>query len=94
MDDNTVIAKITQAEMLAGYGRIDEAIAFLKGILWSRPDFVDVRVRLKDVYLRAAMYDKASEECIIIAGMYAALNDYAKARDYLIRAKLIQANQA
>ncbi len=93
-DDKTVIQNIAQAEMLVGYGKIEEAIACLKDILWERPDFIDVRVRLKDIYLRASLFDRAADECINIAGLYAALGNRERARDYIVRARLIVARTA
>ena len=91
MDDRMVIKKISAAEVKLGYGEIEEALATLKEILWCRPELLDVRIRLKDVYIRAGMLDKASEECINIAGLYAAVGDKARAKDYLMRARLIAA---
>ena len=75
------------AELLVGYGRVEQAIAMLKEILVHRPDYIDVRVKLKDIYLRSEMMEKASSECFEIARMYEARGDTARARDYTVRAE-------
>ncbi len=75
------------AELLVGYGRVEQAIAMLKEVLVHRPDYIDVRVKLKDIYLRSEMMEKASSECFEIARIYEARGDTARARDYTVRAE-------
>ena len=88
-DEASRIDNIMRAELLVGYGRIEEAIACLRENLKRRPDDIDVRLRLKDVYLRAGVIDRASDECLNIAGLYAARGDAARAKDFMVRAELI-----
>jgi protein TonB len=85
-DDGVVVQQLSMAELLVGYGRVEQAIAMLKEIINHRPDYVDVRVKLKDIYLRSEMMEKASRECFDIARIYEANGDTARARDYTIRA--------
>jgi hypothetical protein len=62
-------------------------VATLRGLLMRRPDHIEVRERLKDIYLRAEQTDRASEECVNIAAIFAARGETGRARDYLIRAQ-------
>jgi len=87
VDQAVIIDQIANAELLAGYGRLDDAVAMLRELLMRRPDHIEVRERLKDIYLREGQKDRASEECINIAGIFAARGETSRARDYLIRAQ-------
>src|ERR1044071_2912152 len=86
-DDGVVVQQLSMAELLVGYGRVEQAIAMLKEVLVHRPDYIDVRVKLKDIYLRSEMMEKASSECFEIARVYEARGDTARARDYTVRAE-------
>jgi tetratricopeptide (TPR) repeat protein len=87
LDQAVIIDQIANAELFAGYGQLDDAVATLRELLMQRPDHIEVRERLKDIYLRAEQTDRASEECINIAGIFAARGETGRARDYLIRAQ-------
>ena len=89
LDEAVIIDHIANAELLAGYGQLSAAVATLRELLMRRPDHVEVRERLKDIYLRAERTDRASEECINIAAILAARGEAGRARDYLIRAQLL-----
>lgn len=86
-DDGVVVQQLSMAELLVGYGKVEQAIAMLKEILVYRPDYIDVRVKLKDIYLRSEMMDEASSECFDIAHIYESRGDTARARDYTVRAE-------
>lgn len=86
-DDAVVVQQISMAEYLVGYGKVEQAIALLKNILDHRHDHIDVREKLKDIYLRSEMMQKASIECFEIASIYASRGDTARAKDYTIRAQ-------
>ena len=87
LDQAAIIDQIANAELLAGYGQLDEAVATLRELLMQRPDHIEVRERLKDIYLREEQTDRASEECVNIAAIFAARGETGRARDYLIRAQ-------
>jgi tetratricopeptide (TPR) repeat protein len=89
LDEKTIVAHISAAEILVAYGKIDEAVARLRDLLKQKPDDIEVRVKLKDVYLRGERIDRASEECLNIAGIYAARGDSLRAKDFMIRAELL-----
>ena len=72
------------------YGRVEEALAKLRELLKHKPDDVKIRNKLKDIYLRGELIERAAEECINIAGIYLAGGDSGRARDYLIRAELLE----
>jgi tetratricopeptide (TPR) repeat protein len=90
LEEKTIIAHISAAEMLVAYGKIDEAVAKLRVLLKQKPDDIEVRVKLKDVYLRGERIDRASEECLNIAAIYAARGDSLRAKDFIIRAELLE----
>jgi tetratricopeptide (TPR) repeat protein len=90
LEEKTIIAHISAAEMLVAYGRIDEAVLKLRALLKQKPDDIEVRVKLKDVYLRGERIDRASEECLNIAAIYAARGDSLRAKDFMIRAALLE----
>jgi tetratricopeptide (TPR) repeat protein len=87
LDQANIIDQIANAEVLAGYGELDAAVATLRSLLMQRPDHIEVRERLKDIYLRAEYTERASEECVNLAAIYAARGETGRARDYLIRAQ-------
>jgi tetratricopeptide (TPR) repeat protein len=90
LEEKTIIAHISAAEMLVAYGKIDEAVTKLRILLKQKPDDIEVRVKLKDVYLRGERIDRASEECLNIAAIYAARGDSLRAKDFIIRAELLE----
>jgi protein TonB len=85
-DDRMVIKSISKAELLAGYGDVEQAVTMLKDVLSHRPDSIDVHVKLKDIYLRNEMIVEAEGECVQIASLYDARGDSERARDFTIRA--------
>ena len=89
LSEGEIFERFTTAELLVGYGWADQAIALLKETLQHMPDNIEVRAKLKDIYLRSEMNDRASEECVNIAGIYAAQGKTSLAQDYVIRARLL-----
>jgi tetratricopeptide (TPR) repeat protein len=88
-DEDAIIEQIATAEFLVACGQIDRALAQLRERLHDRPDHIQIREKLKDIYLRSGMIDRASEECVNIAGIYAARGDNTRATDYVKRARLL-----
>jgi hypothetical protein len=76
------------AEYLVGCGQLDLAIRSLRDVLLEKPDHIQIREKLKDIYLRSEMMDRASEECVNIAAVYVARGDHSRAADYIARARL------
>jgi tetratricopeptide (TPR) repeat protein len=89
LDDDEVFDHLTRAELLVGYGQVDSGIALLRNALQRSPDNIEIRAKLKDIYLRSEMTDRASEECINIAGIYAGQGKTSLAQEYIIRARLL-----
>lgn len=81
-----VIQEISQAEILVAYGQVNQAIAKLTAVASKLPDNVDVRGKLKDIYLRNGMTAEGAAECRELERIHAALGDDARARDYAVRA--------
>jgi protein TonB len=86
-DDRMVIKHISKAELLAGYGDVEQAIALLKDVESRRPDSIDVHVKLKDIYLRNEMIEEAGQECLQIAKLYEARGDSERSMDFCLRAQ-------
>lgn len=88
-DEDAVVEQIARAELLVAYGQVDQAIALLRESLLDNPDHIQIRAKLKDIYLRSEMIDRASEECVNIAAIYAARGETDRAGDYAFRARLL-----
>ncbi|HEU4387014.1 MAG TPA: tetratricopeptide repeat protein [Blastocatellia bacterium] len=88
-DDAFVIRQISEAEILAGHGQIDHAVYMLTEILKHTPDNVQVHTKLKDIFLRAGMNDKAASECIELARIYETRGESSRASDLLTEARQI-----
>ena len=71
-EEETLIGKISKAEILFGFGSFDEAIAILDNLVHSYPDELRVYAKLKDIYLRSEMPEKAAEACLQMARIYEA----------------------
>ena len=89
LSEDAIVKQIARAELLVAYGQADQGVVLLRETLLYRPDHIEIRVKLKDIYLRCEMRDRAIEECINIAGIYAARGDLSRARDQIIRARLL-----
>jgi tetratricopeptide (TPR) repeat protein len=89
LDEDALIDQFATAEVLVGYGEGDQAIRLLRRALFHNPDHIEIRAKLKDIYLRLEMIDRASEECVNIAAIYAARGDESRAREYVVRARLL-----
>ncbi|MEW6208917.1 MAG: tetratricopeptide repeat protein [Acidobacteriota bacterium] len=85
-DDTFVIRQISEAEMLAGRGQVEHAVMILQGILAHVPENVQVHLKLKDIYLRAGMLDKAAQECFELARIHEIRGESARASDYVAEA--------
>ncbi len=81
-----VIQEISQAEILVAYGQVNQAIAKLTAVARKLPDNIDVRGKLKDIYLRNGMTAEGAAECRELERIHTALGDDARARDYAVRA--------
>ena len=88
-DDTFVIRQISEAEILAGHGQIDHAVQILTEILNHAPENVQVHMKLKDIYLRAGIMDKAAEQCLDLGRIYEARGESARASDFVAEARQI-----
>ena len=91
-DDTFVIRQISEAEILAGHGQVDHAVAMLKEILVHAPENLQVHLKLKDIYLRAGMMDQAASECLQLARMHETRGEAARSSDYLAEAHQLNPN--
>ncbi|HET8676261.1 MAG TPA: tetratricopeptide repeat protein, partial [Blastocatellia bacterium] len=91
-DDTFVIRQISEAEILAGHGQVDHAVAMLKEILVHAPENLQLHLKLKDIYLRAGMMDEAAAECLQLARMHETRGESARSSDYLAEARQLNPN--
>jgi len=85
-DDTFVIRQISEAEILAGHGQMAHAVEILTAILVYTPENVQVHLKLKDIYLRAGIMDKAAQESLHLARIHEARGETARASDYTAEA--------
>lgn len=86
-DDAFVVRQISEAEILAGHGQVVHAVEILTQILNYAPENLQVHLKLKDIYLRAGVMDKAAGECLQLARIHEARGETARASDYLAEAR-------
>ena len=91
-DEDEVVEQIATAEFLVGCGQTERAIAMLREMLLDKPDDIQIREKLKDIYLRSEMIDRASEECVNIAAVLIAQGESSRAADYVNRARLLNSS--
>lgn len=91
-DDAFVIRQISEAEILAGHGQVDHAVALLKEILNHAPENLQVHLKLKDIYLRAGMTNDAAVECLELARIHEARGESARSSDYMAEAHQLDPN--
>ncbi|HWO00373.1 MAG TPA: TonB family protein [Blastocatellia bacterium] len=85
-DEESLIRQLSKAEMLVGYGDVDQAIVLLKEVVKRSPDNLDVHGKLKDIYLRNEMIKDAERECLELARIHEARGESARATEYTLRA--------
>ncbi len=85
-DDTFVIRQISEAEILAGHGQVSHAVEILTAILVYAPENVQVHLKLKDIYLRAGIMDKAATECLLLGRIHEGRGETARASDYMAEA--------
>jgi tetratricopeptide (TPR) repeat protein len=88
-DEDAIFKQIAVAEFLVGCGDVDQAIGVLRESLLDKPDHIQTREKLKDIYLRSEMIDRASEECVNRAAIYLARGETSRAAEYVTRARLL-----
>ncbi|HKV41567.1 MAG TPA: tetratricopeptide repeat protein, partial [Blastocatellia bacterium] len=86
-DDAFVIRQISEAEILAGHGQIEHAVAILSEIINHAPDNLQVHLKLKDIYLRAGVMEKAASESLELARIHEARGEPSRASDFLAEAQ-------
>jgi tetratricopeptide (TPR) repeat protein len=91
-DDAFVIRQISEAEILAGHGQVDHAVAMLKEILNHAPENLQVHLKLKDIYLRAGIMTDAASQCLQLARIHEARGESARSSDYLAEARQLYPN--
>ncbi|HSB08286.1 MAG TPA: tetratricopeptide repeat protein [Blastocatellia bacterium] len=89
LDEDGAVQQIAMAEYLVASGHVDQAIRVLRETLQDKPDHIQIREKLKDIYLRSAMNERASEECVNIAAILIARGETGRAAEYVTRARVL-----
>ena len=55
LSEDAIVEQIARAELLVAYGQADQGVVLLRETLLYRPDHIEIRVKLKDIYLRCEM---------------------------------------
>lgn len=79
-EDPAVLEAFTEIEILLKYGLLSKAVEQLEGLVGKFPESLQVRTRLKDLYIEQGNTEKAAEQAIALADIYARLgmNDQAE----------------
>src|SRR5262249_61833603 len=78
-DDAFIVRQISEAEILAGHGQIDHALAMLTEILKHAPDNIQIHLKLRDIYARAGILESATPECPEPAQLHEGAGERAQA---------------
>ncbi|MBI4853172.1 MAG: tetratricopeptide repeat protein [Acidobacteria bacterium] len=98
--DNQVIdSQILQAELFLNRGYADSAAQILERLISQYPSNIEVRLKIKQVYIDGGQEEKAASQCMTLAKLYESQGDKALASDLLSEAyelnpKLKPANAA
>ena len=87
LDEAFIIRQISEAEILAGHGKVDEAVVLLEEILRHAPDTIQLHLKLKDIYLRAGRLRDAAATCVELARIHEVRGETARSSDYLAEAR-------
>ncbi|HEY6331675.1 MAG TPA: TonB family protein [Blastocatellia bacterium] len=87
VDEEHLVANISRAEISFGFGSFDEAISILTNLLDRYPDEPRVYAKLKDIYLRSGMPDRAAAVYLDLARIYEAKGDVKMASQCLASAE-------
>ncbi|HKV38251.1 MAG TPA: tetratricopeptide repeat protein, partial [Blastocatellia bacterium] len=86
-DDAFVVGKISKAEILFGFGQMEQAVALLKDVARARPGDSRIHKKLKDIYLRSGNQEKAAEEYLELARIFEMDGDSEYAADCVASAR-------
>jgi TonB family protein len=86
-DDELLVGRISKAELLFGFGRSEQAITLLEELADMKPNDPRVHRKLKDIYLRSEMPEKAGAVYRELARIYKAEGDDELAADCMASAR-------
>ncbi|MBX7218632.1 MAG: tetratricopeptide repeat protein [Blastocatellia bacterium] len=78
--------RISDADRYASRGYADKAVEILEEILAGSPHLIDVRLRLKDIFLNSGLNEKAADQCMELAHLYDTQGNPAQAQVMLAEA--------
>ncbi|GEM_PF-758445 len=86
-DEAYIIRQISEAEILAGLGQLDQAVENLNVVLMHTPDSIQIHLKLKDIYLRNGRMKDAAARCLELSRIHERRGETARASDYQAEAK-------
>ena len=89
--DAEVEAAMLDAELFLKYQAPERAIKRLRSALEHNPRSIQLRERLREIALSSKHADEAARQCLALASLYIAREDFDTAHDRLLEAKRIDA---
>lgn len=86
-DEAYIIRQISEAEILAGLGQIDQAVENLQSVLSQAPESLQIHLKLKDIFLRNGRMKEAAARCLELSRIHEGRGETARSSDYLAEAK-------
>lgn len=83
---NSAEKQLREAEMFASRGYADHAAELLEELTNQHPDYIEARLKLKQLYIDGGLEEKAAQQCMELARLYEAKGDTALANDLLSEA--------
>jgi tetratricopeptide (TPR) repeat protein len=78
--------QLREAEMFASRGYADHAAELLEELIAQHPEYIEARLKLKQLYIDGGLEDKAASQCLELAQLYEEQGDSALASDLLSEA--------
>ncbi|MBL8151833.1 MAG: tetratricopeptide repeat protein, partial [Blastocatellia bacterium] len=69
--------QLREAEMFASRGYADHAAELLDDLINRHPDYIDARLKLRQIYIDGGLEEKASFQCVELSRLYEAKGDKA-----------------
>lgn len=75
--------QLMEAEMFASRGYADHAAELLEDLTEKHPQYIEARLKLKQIYIDGGSYDKAARESLELAKLYEARGENSHAQQML-----------
>ncbi|MEW6730394.1 MAG: tetratricopeptide repeat protein [Acidobacteriota bacterium] len=85
-DAQSAEKQLREAEMFASRGYADHAAELLEELISQHPNYIEARLKLKQLYIDGGLEEKAATQCMALARIYEEQGDAALANDLLSEA--------